>query len=94
MVSGLTNWDDYGRVSIAGPLSNIAMGTLFLALRLTTRSTTIASLATIGTNINASLALFNLIPFGLFDGAKVVQWDRGVWVAAVLASLTLYLFSI
>ncbi len=94
MVSGLTNWDDYGRISIAGPLSNIAMGTLFLALRLTTGSTTIASLATIGTNINASLSLFNLIPFGIFDGAKVVQWDKGVWVAAVLASLALYLLSI
>ncbi len=49
-------------------------------------------LATVGIQINASLALFNLIPIGVFDGAKIIKWNRLVWVTAVIAGGILYLF--
>lgn len=44
--------------------------------------------------VNALLAVFNLIPFGAFDGRKVWMWSRPVWavsfaVAAGLFALTL-----
>jgi len=42
-------------------------------------------------NINASLALFNLLPFGIFDGAKIIKWNKYTWGAAVLAAGILYL---
>jgi Zn-dependent protease len=48
-------------------------------------------LALLGMNINASLALFNLIPFGVFDGAKIIRWNYVVWGVAVLAALLLYI---
>jgi Zn-dependent protease len=50
------------------------------------------SIATVGMQINASLALFNLIPMGVFDGAKIIKWNRYVWGAAVIAAGILYLF--
>jgi Zn-dependent protease len=43
-----------------------------------------------GVEINAWLALFNLIPFGQFDGLKVFQWNRKVWGLALATSLLLY----
>jgi Zn-dependent protease len=52
---------------------------------------TLNNLASLGMNINASLALFNLIPFGVFDGAKIIKWSRTIWGVSVLAAGILYL---
>jgi len=51
----------------------------------------VSDLAWLGMNINATLALFNLIPIGVFDGAKILKWNRNVWGAAVIAAGILYL---
>lgn len=93
MIGGLMNWDDYGKVSIAGPATNIGMGLLYFAVYLATGSQLVAGLALVGMYINASLALFNLIPFGIFDGAKIVKWNRAAWGAAVVAAGLLFIFS-
>jgi Zn-dependent protease len=93
MIGGLMNWDDYGKVSIAGPATNIGLGLFFFAVSLVAGSPLVAVLALAGMNINASLALFNLLPFGVFDGAKVIKWNRAVWGASVLAAGLLFVFS-
>jgi len=74
---------------VAGPASNIALATLFLLL---------APLATGGyrlwlievAEINAWLALFNLIPIGPLDGRKVVQFRPAIWLALFLLSIVIY----
>jgi Zn-dependent protease len=45
----------------------------------------------IGVQINAWLAFFNLIPFGAFDGYKVFQWNKKVWIVTFIISIALYL---
>ena len=87
------NLDDYGKVSIAGPATNIGMGLFYFAVYLVTGSPLVAALARIGMNINASLALFNLLPFGVFDGAKVLSWNKAAWGAAVVAAGILFFIS-
>ena len=91
MIGGLMNWDHYGMVSVVGPATNIGLGVLFYVVSLMTGSQVIYLLANIGMNINAILALFNLIPFGVFDGAKIMKWNKLVWGAAVLSAGILYL---
>jgi Zn-dependent protease len=49
------------------------------------------AIATVGLQINASLALFNLIPIGVFDGAKIIRWNKYAWGAVVMASGILFL---
>ncbi len=41
------------------------------------------SLLVIGFIVNSWLALFNMIPFWLFDGRKVFSWNKAVWVIVV-----------
>ncbi len=93
MIGNITNWDHYGKVAAAGPTSNILLGLLFFILQAISGSNIVSQLAIIGMNINASLALFNLIPFGLFDGAKIIKWDRSIWGACVVASLLLFILA-
>ena len=91
MIGNIASWDHYGKVSIAGPATNIGMGIIFFMIALVSGNPMVYSLARIGVNINASLALFNLLPFGIFDGAKIIKWNKYTWGAAVLAAGILYL---
>jgi len=91
MIGNIASWDHYGKISIAGPATNIGLGILFFIASLVSGNGTVGALAFVGMNINASLALFNLIPFGVFDGAKIIKWNKYVWGAAVLAAGILYL---
>lgn len=91
MIGNIANWDHYGKVSIAGPMTNIGLGIIFFMIALMTGNPMINNLAVLGMNINASLALFNLIPFGVFDGAKIIRWNRIIWGVAILAAGILYI---
>jgi Zn-dependent protease len=52
---------------------------------------TVTKIGIMGVSINALLAFFNLIPFGNFDGYKVFQWNRKVWIIAFVISVALYI---
>jgi Zn-dependent protease len=93
MIGGVMNPNDYGWISIAGCATNIGMGILYLLTFLSTNSNLIYNLAYIGMYINSSLALFNLIPFGIFDGAKVLRWNKYVWIGAVIVAGLLFLYT-
>ena len=94
MIGNIASWDHYGKVAIAGPATNIGMGIIFFMVALVSGNPMVYSLARIGVNINASLALFNLLPFGVFDGAKIIKWNKYTWGAAALAAGLLYLIRI
>jgi Zn-dependent protease len=47
----------------------------------------------IGVEINAWLAFFNLIPWGNFDGYKVFQWNKKVWIIFFIGSIALYVLT-
>lgn len=90
VIAGLMYGDDYGKVSLAGPLVNIAQAVLFLTIRLLSGDPLVGLLVRVGIIVNSSLALFNLIPFGIFDGAKIFRWDWRVWLASIAAAGVLY----
>ncbi len=92
VIGNISNREHYGKVAAAGPATNISLGLIFFALGNLTGDPFLQTLSILGQNINASLALFNLIPFGIFDGAKIVRWNRAVYGACVLAALILYMF--
>ena len=93
MIGNIASWDHYGKVAIAGPATNIGLGIIYFMAALMTGSPMINGLAWAGVYINASLALFNLLPFGVFDGAKIIKWNKYVWGAAVIGAGILYLLA-
>lgn len=94
MIAGLMYGDDYGKISLAGPATNIAQALIFLALEFISGNYLMQQLFSMGVIINSSLALFNLIPFGLFDGVKILRWDWRIWLAATATAGLLYITTI
>jgi Zn-dependent protease len=92
VISGMLYGEEYGKISLAGPVSNILQAIILLITRTWAPNLFIYYLTFYGMKINASLAIFNLLPFGVFDGAKIMRWDIRIWVAAMAASVILYLF--
>ena len=76
-------------ISAAGPITNIAIALVFLALLLALPGSSIASAFSYGFMINSWLALFNLIPFFNFDGVKVLAGNKVLYAVLLAASLGL-----
>ncbi len=79
--------EENGKISIAGPLTNIILAFLFVGLEFISPPSSIFSeIGVLGFTVNSFLALFNLIPFSILDGAKVFKWNPIIW--ALTASIT------
>ena len=79
-----------GQISLAGPLSNLLLGMAFFLLL--SEQGILYEIGKYGVIINISLALFNMIPFGIFDGRKVWDWNKPVYLGMVIAALVLLYF--
>ena len=66
---------DMGIIGIAGPVVNIILTAAFLPF-----AAMGFQLAIVTAQVNAWLAIFNMIPISLLDGAKVWQWSKAIWV--------------
>ena len=84
-ISGVANREVIGKTALAGPSVNLALSVIFILLH--NYSKTLFTLA--GAFLNPFVALFNLIPFGIFDGEKVFYWNKEVWGLFFAASLAL-----
>jgi len=81
-----------GRVSWIGPLTNLAMGTGFLAVYLTISALGFErEILLYGIWFNGFIALFNMIPFLGLDGQKIFAWNKLVWLLTVGAAIGLFL---
>ena len=80
-----------GKISIAGPIVNIVLALVFLALAVSFYPSVFTSetsyliyvSCSVGYSINSFLAVFNLLPIGNLDGSKVLTWNFGIWIATI-----------
>jgi Zn-dependent protease len=90
VISGLADKDKIGRTAFAGPLVNIIItASLLIILPIPIGGGLIHAALLYGAAINAFLALFNLIPFSVFDGKKVFAWNRRYWAILIATSTAL-----
>lgn len=91
-IQGRINRKQNGLISIAGPATNIAFGSIFVALWLAFPGLDgwTDAFQLIG-YLSLMLAAFNLIPFGPLDGKKVLDWNPVAWVAAIGVAVFLIL---
>ncbi len=83
-----------GLIALAGPVTNLVLALLFLAGLLAIELSglgagLLATVCYIGFKFNAFLGLFNMIPAGPFDGAKVLAWDWRVFAVTVAVGIFL-----
>ncbi len=91
-----------GLIALAGPATNLALAVVFLLLAALLPSDLwvialgggfridgIAFVLGVGYQINAWLGLFNMIPAGPFDGAKVLHWSPVVFGVTVAVAIVL-----
>lgn len=80
VIAGNTTPDRVGKTAAAGPTTNILIASLLLGLAEVLQPIGFMEALLAGSAINAFMALFNLIPFGVFDGLKVFRWNKLVWL--------------
>jgi Zn-dependent protease len=91
MGQGITEKEN-GIISLAGPLTNVAIALIFLPLLfINTNSVIIIEAGYLGSYFNFFLATFNMIPIFVLDGAKVFRWNKLYW-AVVFIPLVIIVF--
>jgi Zn-dependent protease len=73
-----TDKETMGKIALIGPLANIMMALIARAL-----------LWNDLVFLNVLFAFVNLLPIYILDGKKVWRWSRIVWLAAILASISI-----
>jgi Zn-dependent protease len=71
-----------GLVAAAGPVTNMVLALIFAVLFITLQSTApglVVSGLRMGFLINALLGVFNMLPLGPIDGAKILNWNVGAF---------------
>ena len=89
MIAGPMTRESVGKTGLAGPLTNIILSTVCTIIAVITQNAFFWIIAW----INALIAFFNLIPFGIMDGLKVFWWNKMVWAIAFSVSLPLTIFT-
>lgn len=92
-IGGIYRQDQIGKTALAGPLTNIILGTIFYlgSFLLAPWYVLEIMIGYVGI-INLWFGLFNLIPIPPLDGSKIMKWDFRVFVvvAAVALALNVY----
>jgi len=89
-----------GIVSFAGPLTNLFISVISLAILIALYRFTVTAInpymllfLRFNAYWNSWVALFNLLPIPPLDGSKVITWKPHLWLSALLLSIALYIFS-
>lgn len=81
--------EENGKISLAGPLSNLILLVPFFIILIVGLSANIGIVALIGLmgiRINAMIAAFNLLPLGPLDGVKILAWNTPIYIGTVLVA--------
>jgi Zn-dependent protease len=93
LIAGVATTEVFGRVAFAGPLTNLIIGFLAILGSFALPLGSARHVLEIGCWVNTYMALFNLIPFGDFDGLKIFRWNKGVWALILGLALALLVFA-
>ena len=89
MIVGHPDKKSMGKISLSGPLTNLFMAGFFLMLYPIS-----PKIAWLGIFFSALIAIFNLLPFFILDGKKVLQWNPYVWSGVFFLLLSLMIYTL
>ncbi|HZB95428.1 MAG TPA: hypothetical protein VE268_05685 [Herpetosiphonaceae bacterium] len=89
--SGWLSRRQSGLVAAAGPVTNMVLALIFVVLLIASRNVEVSRLVQtgllMGFQVNGILGVFNMLPIGPIDGAKVLNWSSvafGVLLAVAI----------
>ena len=91
-----------GKISIAGPMANMVLALVFIAIAALIYPFKIYSnifnliylISTVGFSVNSFLATFNLFPIYSPDGTKVLKWNIGICIITIAIAGIMVLIAI
>lgn len=98
IIGGHITPEQNGKISAAGPATNLTLGTVFVLSYFLTNPLNISvfpgvfdlgEIFRLLALINIVLGGFNLIPFPPLDGSKIYRWNMGVYISLVAATVAL-----
>ncbi|MBU3902123.1 MAG: site-2 protease family protein [Candidatus Thermoplasmatota archaeon] len=93
-ITGNVDSERNGKISAAGPLTNILIALVFLPFVLFLNPSFIWFLCAFVCLINIILGGFNMVPFYPLDGSKIFRWSKMVWagmlIIIVMLGVTIY----
>ena len=92
MVSGRTTRTQFGRIALAGPVTNVVLWSIGIigAFLLGGLNDHLDQMLRTWLWGNSILAAFNMLPFGPLDGKKIKTWSETVfyvWLSITLATV-------
>ncbi len=85
MIAGSGTRESIGKVAVSGPITNIGLSAGCALIAMATN----LSLFWFVAFLNAFLATFNMIPFGVIDGLKVYKWNKIAWAVVFAVAVVL-----
>jgi Zn-dependent protease len=89
-----------GRISAAGPITNLVLCIPFLGLVMAgvllpagLPAFLLTQLGVVGLTVNAMIAAFNMIPVSVLDGKKVLAWNPAIFGVLITSAFLMVLFS-
>jgi Zn-dependent protease len=89
MIAGSPNGKELVKISLAGPIINMIFSIGILGSAFALAPSPYATMLFFAAYINAFMAIFNLVPFGILDGYKIFSFNKKAWAIAFSISLAL-----
>jgi Zn-dependent protease len=94
---GVLSREQNGRISIAGPLTNLILcipfGMMYLSGVQGPLGVIGFLIGVVGLQVNAMIAFFNMLPVSVLDGRKILSWNPPVFAVMFLATLVIVYLS-
>jgi len=85
MIAGSGTRESIGKVAVSGPITNIGLSAGCALIAMVPNQNLFWFVAF----LNAFLATFNMIPFGVIDGLKVYKWNKIAWAVVFVLAIVL-----
>lgn len=93
MIKGPVGVRRNGKISAAGPAVNIILAIIFIVILFSTSQGILYTVALIGALVNAWLAIFNILPFGMFDGKKIIAWNKPIFFLLLISAIIIFIIA-